>query len=183
MRQIAKGEGLLPLWLAAGVLLVAGCGRSEPPPTLQSMYDEERSLPALYIEPNTGERVTVAGDHWAYPQDGKLFWPALTCTNPECPAAGGKEPVLFTSNDPAVSLNADGTINEGGPGRKPRNKHAGQCPECLKTRNLASETEADRQRYLEFVQPYVLPETAQRRAELAAARQARQQALRERMSQ
>ena len=45
------------------------------------------------------------------------------------------------------------------------------CPKCLEVRDLASESDEDRQKYQDWAKLYELPETAARRAELEEAYQ------------
>lgn len=168
--------------LAVLIPLLAGCGDPPPTPTLQGMYDEERNLPAVFLVEGTNEQVVLPGDRGVWAHEGKLCWIAMTCTNPDCPQADAEEPVLFPDPNPAVVLNPDGTIGYGRSQTPPTSKLPGNCPECLELRDLASETAEDRQKYLEFVRPYVLPGTEERRAELTAARKARQEELHKRMS-
>ncbi len=173
-------------YLALPLLLLAGCGEAAPTPTLKELYEEDRNLPAVYLHAETKERVTAPGNSGILVRDGQLYWPALTCTNPACPAAGREEPLLFHESDPGVIVQPDGTLGydpaAAARSSSPSSTLPGSCPECLTIRDLASETAEDRQRYQNFVQPYVLPETLQRREELAAARQQRQEALRTRMT-
>ena len=162
------------------------CGCSEPrPKTLEELYEEERQLPALFLTADSGTQITAAGDTGAFVDEktGEVAWRALTCTNPECPAkkSDGEQPFLFIAPDPAVIANPDGTLGYDRSLVDEAENNFGNCPECLKIRNLASESDKDRQRYSNYAVPYVLPETEKRREELAAARQAREAELEERM--
>jgi len=165
--------------VACVMVLLAGCGEPDVT-TLKDLYNDERSLPAVYMVDGTGEQLIAAGDAGIVIHDDKLAWPALICTNPECPA--DEDPYLFIAPDPAVVLQADGAIGYDR-SREDASNYFGNCPQCLETRDLAQESDEDRQRYSNFVMTYVLPETAQRREELAAARQAREEELRTRMAQ
>lgn len=171
-----------PLLLCLTLLWSAGCSQQEPPQTIEQLYEQERGLPKVYLEAETGEQVIAPGEPGVLVRDGKIHWPALTCTNPDCPAAGRSEPVLFADPIPGLRVEPDGSLGYGRSQAPPAGTLPGNCPECLTIRDLASETAEDRQRYQNFVHPYVLPETKQRRAELATARQARQEELRKRMS-
>lgn len=169
--------------LLAGLFVASGC-KSERPKTIDELYAEERQLPALFLTANTQQRVIVAGDKGVFVDEktGELCWPAKVCNNPSCPGRSpAGEPFLFIAPDPGVVLKPDGTIGYDRSKEKVLDNNYGNCPECLKVRNLASENDADRKKFADFVQSYVLPETDKRRRELAAERQAHEKALQERI--
>jgi hypothetical protein len=63
----------------------------------------------------------------------------------------------------------DGTIDYDQKKSKEEGKVAGgACPECLKKRNLKTESNAIRNKYAKWVKPHVLPESAKRKKELEA---------------
>ena len=100
----------------------------------------------------------------------------MTCTNPKCPALKpGGEPPIFINPNPAVVLHPDGTLGHY-PERAAKAAKAGPlvaCPECLKTRNVTTESRDTKEKYLSWVRPYVLPATAKRLKELEAERKDR----------
>jgi hypothetical protein len=153
---------LAPLWLAAGCLLaLAGCGAE--PRTSDEIFREERELPALYITVKTHTRVTAPAGKGMFidPGTGEAAWPALACQNPDCPSRGaGGEPNLFIDAGPTA----------GQPGGAPAVDSHGCCPACVKGLNWKSLPPAERQKYINWVKPYVLPESQKRLAELAAER-------------
>ena len=168
---------------AAMLLIVCvSCGETRPK-TLDEMYEEERQLPSLFITAQSGTQVTAPGDTGVFVDEatGELAWRALTCTNPACPKYSIDEPFLFIAPDPAIVANPDGSLGYDRSRVDEADNHFGNCPECLKIRNLASESDEDRQKYSNFATPYVLPETGRRREELAAERKAREAELQQRM--
>ena len=162
---------------------MTGCGET-PPKTLEELYSDERQLPAVFIMAESGEQIIVPGDRGVFVDDatGELCWPALTCDNPNCPArSNGNKPYLFFAADKAVYAKPDGSIGYDHTKVTEADNFFGNCPECLKIRDVESETDEQRQQYSNWARPYVLPETAKRREELAAARQKREAELQERM--
>lgn len=173
----------LRFWFLAPLLVVcASCGETRPK-TLDEMYEEERQLPSLFITAESGTHITAPGDTGVFVDEstGELAWRALTCTNPACPQFSADEPFLFIAPDPAIVANPDGSLGYDRSLVDEADNNFGNCPECLKIRNLASESDEDRQQYSNFATPYVLPKTALRREELAAERKAREAELHERM--
>ena len=66
-------------------------------------------------------------------------------------------------------MKSDGTIDYDSKKSKVAEKVAyGACPECLKKRNLKTESNAIRNKYAKWVNPHVLPESAKRKKELEA---------------
>jgi len=106
---------------------------------------------------------------------GELAFRAWICRNPACPGRKGDgQPVKFVWVDPLYFAKPDGTVgSEIVADRTAEIVRRGgtatpQCPECVKMRNLASETAADQRKYMEFCVEYVLPETERRQKELEA---------------
>ena len=163
--------------------MFSGCGEPRPV-TLEEMYEEERQLPTLFLTAESGTEVLAPGDSGVFVDEatGELCWPALACENPACPARTSDDgPYLFIAPDKAVIINPDGTIGYDRAQAGEIDNYYGNCPKCLEIRSLESESDEDRLRYSKFVQPHVLPETAQRREELAEARKKREAELQERM--
>jgi len=162
------------------------CGCSEPrPKTLEELYEEERKLPALYLTTQTNQRVIAPGDRgvFVHEKTGELCWPASGCYNPDCPGrTPSGEPFVFIAPDPAMFAKPDGTVGYDPSRGGELDNYYGNCPQCLKIRQLDQESDEDRLRYSTFVRPYVLPETEKRREELQAARKQREAELRERMN-
>ena len=176
------GRRILP-WLLLLFGFAMGC-REETPKTTEQLYSDERQLPAVYLTTKTGKRIVAPIEKGAFvdKDTGELAWPAKVCTNPRCPGrSSAGEPFLFVAPDPALVANPDGTIGYDNAKGKDIDNYYGNCPKCLATRNLPSESDADRKQYSDFVQEYVLSETEKVRKELAEKRQARQRALEERM--
>jgi hypothetical protein len=157
---------LLPI--AAALPLLASCSKSEPPPpSRDEIFQERLALPAVYFTAKTHKRVIAPASKGLFidEQTGEVCWPALACHNPDCPGRKGDEPLLFIEPDAGVYAKPDGTIGYDRARAAKQSVVAG-CPECLKKRNLSAETPEQRARYISWVKPYVLPETAARLAEL-----------------
>ena len=140
------------------------------------------SLPRLYLTAQTHKRVKAPAHKGVFVDEasGEICWPARACYAPNCPGrAADGEPLVFIAPDPGVYVKPDGTFGYD-PARASPDKNSGACPECLKGRNLATETDQQRQRYINWVRPYVLPETARRLEELDEERKRRLEELKRR---
>jgi hypothetical protein len=171
-------------WLALLVCFAVGGCREEPPKTTEQLYTDERQLPAVYLTAKTSKRIVAPIEKGVFvdKETGELAWPAKVCTNPSCPGRGAAgEPFLFVAPDLSLKANPDGTVGYDSAKEVEIDNYFGNCPKCLATRNLTAESNADRKKYSDFVQEYVLPETEKGRKDLAEQRQARQKALEERM--
>jgi hypothetical protein len=178
------------------VLIFAGCPSEPPRPrTLADINAERDSLPAVYLSQKSLNDVIAPGNATPPVIDkatGDLCWPAYMCTNPDCPAKDeGKKgrPFLFIHFDPFLTLKPDGTFErEELPPGADRNREIRArgafpdptCPACAKNRNFARESPQEAQKYLNWVKPYVLPESARRMKELDEEYQKRQAELLER---
>jgi hypothetical protein len=165
------------------VLFCTACGETRHK-SFEELYDEERALPAVYLTAETNARIIAPGDKGVFVDEksGELAWPAKTCINPDCPAErSADEPFLFIAPDPAIIANPDGTIGYDRSRVEEADNNFGNCPECLKIRELRKESEKDRQQYSNWAISYVLPETARRREELSEARKAREERLKQRI--
>jgi hypothetical protein len=87
---------------------------------------------------------------------------------PDCPGRGADGKLLkFITPDPTAYVKSDGTIDYDSKKSKVAEKMAyGACPECLKKRNLKTESRVDRNKYAKWVKRHVLPESAKRKEEL-----------------
>ena len=175
--QIHKAFRLCAWAIAACCVL--GCRAETKPMSLEEIEAERMALPALYIS-QSGKQLRAPGNSGVLIDEAtrEIVWPAYACNNPDCPGKSPKgEPCLFPWPDPRFYVTPEGTLGthtfttaeawskaaaEAGTHQQPT------CPACLKLRNLASESEAERQKYSQFVARYELPETIARRAELDA---------------
>ena len=157
--------------IGLGLWLFVFHSTSSAPRSRDEIFREKVNLPALYFTADKKQRVVASGEQGNFvdKDTGEICWRAFECRNPKCPgkaANGGLH--LFITPDPAVFLKPDGTL---GFDEKKANEavHSGKvggCPECLKIRNLKSESPATRESYASFVQTHVLPETTKRLKEL-----------------
>ena len=164
-----------PVWLPLVFMLtiMASCSNESatPPRTRDEIFREKVNLPILYLTAKTKQRVVASKGQGNFldKNTGEICWRALECRNPDCPGrAANGELCIFIIPDPAVYLKADGTIGFDQKKAKRVAKHGrvAGCPECLKIRNIKSESTATRERYASYVQPHVLPEAAKRLEEL-----------------
>jgi len=154
------------------------CGSKETRRSFRQIDKERRELPALFLTAETHKEVIAPGNQGTFVDEktGELCWPAYTCENPDCP---GEEkngrPHLFIHSDPLVKVGSDGEIlyTEAPAGQPPDEYIVAQggflvptCPACLKNRKLETETDKERQKYLNWVKPYILPKTLKRQKEL-----------------
>jgi len=151
---------------------------SPEPRSQDEIFLKRESLPALFITAQTRKRITAPGNKQFFidKESQEICWRAMICFNPKCPAlkTGGKPPIFINPN-PSVFIKADGTIGQA-PARALKAAKAGPlvaCPECLKTRTVNSESREAKEKYLSWVQPYVLPETAKHIKELEAEQKSR----------
>src|SRR5947208_14365312 len=106
---------------------------------------------------------------------GQFMWPAYVCYAPNCPGrkAEGK-PYIFPQGDSTIEIrggNAKYTgPPAGGDAAQPAASAGGSayatCPECLKIRNLATETPLEAERYRKLVRRYIPPESVARQSDL-----------------
>ncbi len=170
------------LYCALGCVLI-GCGGETKPRSVEEINAERQTLPGLFITAS-GQRIEAPRDSGVFVDEasGELAWPAYACTNPDCPGRNGEVPHLFIWSDPRFYVAEDGTLGtrqfntaqeyrdaaaQAGTDRQPT------CNECLKIRNLETETPEEGQKYSEYPRQYVLPATRQRELELDAEHQER----------
>jgi hypothetical protein len=184
---------LRSFWCLSLFVVLGGCGGGPDKPRSMEEIDQERtSLPALFLT-KSGHRVIAPGNRGVFvdEESGEIAWPAYECGNPNCPGKGENgEPAVFYWGEPRFYLKEDGALGardfetaqdwrdalaaEGGT-QEPT------CPHCLKIRHIAAESQTESQQYSEWAQQHVLPETAARRKELDAERQARIDYINKRM--
>jgi len=158
---------------AAGLLLFfASCGKE--PRTSDDIFQDQMQLPTVYFTAETNTRVIAPQGNSLFVDEttGELAWPAMACHNPDCPGRGPDgEMHLFICPQPGYYAEPDGSVGYD-PSRASTTavKTAGLCPECLKGRNPNRLTQDERQQFINWVRPYVLPETAARIHELDAER-------------
>jgi len=84
--------------------------------------------------------------------EGKLCWPAMTCTNPRCSGKGKNgQPFLFAYHYRAVTVGPDGQPDFSANATAPPLVLLGTCPACFMTKT---------------VEPYLPPEERKRFAEI-----------------
>jgi hypothetical protein len=175
--------------LALSLLVVAfavGCAKTR---TLEEIEADKRDVPGLYLTEKTNQEVIAPAGLGLHVDaaTGEICYQPHECVNPDCPGrpADGK-PNLFVHRNVLVSLGPDGKfVYEQVPAGVDPVKHIESkgghafptCPHCLKHRDLAGETDAQRKQYQAWVRPYVLPESEKRREELETEYQAAYQAL------
>jgi hypothetical protein len=154
----------------AGLLcLLASCSSEEPPRTSDEIFNARSELPAVYFTFETKQKVLAPASKGVFVDEksGEVCWLASACNNPDCPAkqADG-EPFLFIAPDYGYFRKDDGTLGHDPKKAAAHKMQPEDCPECRKKRNLRSETSAQRQQYIDWVRPYVLPETTDKMKEL-----------------
>jgi hypothetical protein len=134
---------------------LASCSKKEEPVprSRDEIFKQRLTLPALYLTAPSHKRIIAPAGLALFTKDketGEMIWPALYCTNPDCPGRREGEPLLFIEPDAGFA-----------------------CPQCVAKRNRATESAEVRQQYINWVRPYVLPETAKKLKELDAELQNR----------
>ena len=149
------------------ICLLCACSKEPPPPlSRDEIFRQRLELPALYLTAKTHKRVIAPMSKGMFvdADTGEICWPALACNNPDCPGRKAGEPFVFIEPDAGAYMKPDGSI-----GYDPARARAaaaervlGPCPQCAKIRDPRTETDAQGKQYISWVQPYVLPETAER---------------------
>ena len=159
------------------LVMVAGCTK---PRALEEIEAEQRALPVLYLTEKSMAEVHAPADAGLFVDKatGELCYRAYECRNPDCPGKGsGDKPHLFIHRDVLVSVDASGEISwsQIPAGQNPQDYIRAQggymaptCPKCAELRDLDNESDADRQKYQQFIELHEIPETAARREELEA---------------
>ena len=129
----------------------------------------------------TGKEITAPINKGVFVDEetGELAFPAYGCQNPDCP--GEKKngrPFLFIHRDVLIEGVDDqgnaiyGEIPAGQDSLEFIRSRGGflnpTCPACFKNRTPGSETEAQKQQYMQWAQPYAPPKTAKQDAALEA---------------
>ena len=156
------------LLVAGPLCLLVSCKKETPPRTREEIFQERMALPARYFSAKTHQRVIAPAGKGIFVDEetGEICWPALVCNNPDCPGRQGDEPLLFIEPDSAYYVKPDGTVGYDAARAKAERHRAGPCPECARKRDPRTETAEQRQRYIDWVKPYVLPDTAARMKQL-----------------
>ena len=97
-------------------MLISACENEVADPTSRSrdeIFRDTVNLPSLYMT-DSGERIEAPGIERCFvdQKTGKLFWMALECKNPKCPAKveSGK-PHIFIMPDPGIYVNKKGELD------------------------------------------------------------------------
>ena len=166
--------------LLFSLILIPACGSEEAEPAPRSrdeIFRDTVNLPSLYMT-DSGERIEAPRIERCFvdQKTGKLFWMALECTNPKCPAKlGGGKPHIFIMPDPGIYVNKKGELGFDSEAEEQAIRKGGflGCKKCfpLRQRQMLSsgrgaETQAEKIQYAEYVVPHVLPESWKRRKEL-----------------
>lgn len=169
---------------------VVGCSQKTRP--LREIEDEKAQLPLLYISHPSGVHVMDKAGRGIFvdPGSNEICYQPHECLNPNCPGrTADGQPFLFVHHNPLVAVGADGEIEyelppDGVDPDKYVESKGGRafptCPECLKQRDLKSESAETAQQYRDWVQPHVPAETIKRRQELEEEYQRAYDALQER---
>lgn len=128
----------------AFLVIAAGCGKHR---STDEIFAEKLKLPQVYVGVKSFKQIIDTGDKGTVMEGEEEYFPALECTNPDCPARKGNDPVLFAL---------------------PRSARENDCPHCLKIRKVQNETSQEKAKYAKFIRAYVLPETLARQKQLDA---------------
>ena len=172
------------LLVAVACLFAAACGQTETTVVLTESGDNHRTTPPEPVEvapvapPQHGvtietdaekieldDAVVTQGDQGQAIVDdktGQLVWPALTCTDAECPSREAEhQPFVFVFPLRGARLDTEGYVVV--PGDVSPNEQIPECPVCGKRGR---------------VERYVLPEALRRQGELDRELKASRTALR-----
>ena len=189
MPDLIATPSVLRRWAFCGALAIActsiavGCGESKPRPR-KEIIQEQVQLDKLYITGKSAKRIVAPGDKGVFidPETNEIAFPAVQCHNPDCPARKeGGEGRIFAIVDPTLAVESDGRIWSDEKRAGAPDEYLGQCPDCLKIRDFKSESPEQKQKYIDYVKPYVLPESAARNEELEKELILRQEMIKDRV--
>ena len=163
MLNARKSVSLLLIAIAFGCF--TSCGKEEPlPRSRDAIFLERMKLPALYMTAKSHKRIIAPAGNGMFldKETGELCWPALACTNPDCPGRQDGELYLFIEPDQGFYIKSDKTLGYNAAAARAAPWSDGTCPKCATTRNRATESNEVRQRYVNWARPYVLPDTAEK---------------------
>jgi len=162
------------------LIFFLGCAGKDPGPEPRSRDEimrEMANLPALYLTKDGSNREAAGGQACFVDEaSGELFWMALECKNPKCPAKveSGKSHI-FIMPDPGVFVNEKGKLDFDSEMEEQALRKGGflGCQKCIPLRQKqmlwsgrGAETQAEKNQYAKYVAPHVLPETKKREGEL-----------------
>ena len=167
--KVATWVLMVCLWSFAGW---DGKDKTAKPRTRDQIFQDLQSLPTLYLTGKTKSKVTAPANKGQFVDEktGEICWRVMECGNPDCTGRGTDGKLLkFITPDLTAYVKSDGTIDyDSKKSREAKKVAYGACPECLKKRNLKTESNAIRNKYAKWVKPHVLPESAERKEELEA---------------
>jgi len=160
---MSKHSNFIAIMIFVGLLcLLASCGGKEQPPrTRDEIFRARSELPALYLTLETKQRVIAPAGKSVFVDQasGEVCWRASACNNPDCPGREDDgQPFVFIAPDYGYFAKNDGTLGHNSAKAARHGRQREDCPECLKNRDLGSETVQQRQQYVDWVRPYELPE-------------------------
>ena len=126
-------------------------GQTEPPiegTVLERGVTIRTAHVSLHLE-NALKILGHRGEVYFDNETGKVAWPALTCTNPDCAHSGSDKPLVFAFPVPNDGLDEEGNLKV--PESLPEADRIARCPTCG---------------HVEWVVSYELPEVTRKRQEL-----------------
>ena len=162
------------------LLFFLGCAGKDSGPEPRNrdeIMKELSNLPALYLAKDGRKREAPGGQACFVDKISRsIFWMALECKNPKCPArTGSGSPHVFIMPEPGVFMNKNGELDFDSEAEEQAIRKGGffGCEKCFPLRQQqmlssgrGAETQAEKIQYAEYVVPHVLPESWKRRKEL-----------------
>ena len=148
------------------------------PRTRDELHEAQERLPRLFLTHDTWTRVIVVSGNMRPHRDsgtGEMCSAAQGCYNPDCPGRGEDgEPFGFIAEGRNLAPQpVDDPSSPGAEFARDPYKLGVVCPACIKIRDLASETTADRERYARWIHAHELPENRERIREITEERRRR----------
>jgi hypothetical protein len=165
----------IALIVGSFLITMTGCGE-EKLPTRDELFNREMELPTLFISQNTGKHVIGPASKPAFidEETNEVCWPARICLNPDCPKKTVEgDPYFFIMPLAEAMPDTKGKPKVANTDSAPPTNGNGLCPACFPIRDVKNETQATRQKYVNWAKSYVLPETAKKMKEIEAARKER----------